>query len=303
LIKKEYSGKIMERINYVRPSNIIEAVNLLNQPGTNNFVLAGGTDLLLIIRQDQSLHGRLVDITQIPEMHEIKRFSGFVYLGAAATFNEILANPIIRETAPVLAQAARQVGATQIRNMGTIGGNVANAAACADSIPALVCLDAVAVIQTVEGEQEIPVADLIVSPNETKIPPGGLITSFKYKIPDPGSGSAFYKLGRRNAMAISRLTVAALGRLNDNNTIAEARFVTGSATPRICRLGVVEESLIGKKPTPEQLQSSAKLAVDEMIRLAGKRWSSEFKMPALAAMTVQVFSEVFINMQFRQETK
>ncbi|MHC1784743.1 MAG: xanthine dehydrogenase family protein subunit M [Anaerolineaceae bacterium] len=291
----------MERIKYVRPSNFIEAVDLLNQPGMNNYVLAGGTDLMLIIRQDKKISGRLVDITLIPEMHEIKRSGGSVFIGAAATFSEILNNPIINETAPVLAQAAHQVGAAQIRNMGTIGGNVANAAACADSIPALVCLDAIAMIKTMDDEQEIPVADLITSPNKTKIPPGGLITSFKYKIPDPGSRSAFYKLGRRNAMAISRLTVAALGRLNDDHTIAEARFVTGSATPRICRLGVVEDSLIGRKPTPEQLQSSANLAVDEMIRLAGKRWSSEFKMPALAAMTVQVFSQVFINEQFGQE--
>ncbi len=94
-------------------------------------------------------------------------------------------------------------------------------------------------------------------------------------------------------MAISRLTVAALGRLDAHNMITEARLVTGSATPHIERLTIVEDTLIGKQPTPELYQHAAKVTVDEMIRLAGFRWSSEFKVPALTAMTERVFAQIF----------
>jgi len=94
-------------------------------------------------------------------------------------------------------------------------------------------------------------------------------------------------------MAISRLTVAALGRLDAQKRIVEARLVTGSATPHIERLNVVEQLLIGKQPSAELFHSAAKLTVDEMIRLAGFRWSSEYKVPALTAMTERVLAQVF----------
>jgi len=195
----------------------------------------------------------------------------------------------------VITQACRQVGAVQIRNMGTLGGNVANAAACADSLPALVCLDAVARVVTPHGEHEWPVSELVRGPNHTIIPAGGLLVSLSYPVPHPDSRSVFLKLGRRNAMAISRLTVAALGRLasRDAGRIAEARLVPGSATPHICRFRVVEDSLIGQMPGRDLYQSAAQLAVEEMARLAGRRWSSEFKEPALTAMTVRALTQVF----------
>jgi CO/xanthine dehydrogenase FAD-binding subunit len=284
----------MERFSYLRPRDVQEAIAFLENNDSRHYVLAGGTDLMLIIRQDKSVSGSLVDITQISEMHEITRRGDVVSIGAGATFNEILLNPIVNETAPLLCQAARLVGAAQIRNMGTIGGNVANAAACADSIPPLVCLNAEAVICTSKNEVKIPVADFVISPNKTRLPLGGLITSFDYQVPAAGARSVFLKLGRRNAMAISRLTIAALGHLNDDQLITEARFVTGSATPRICRLEAVETCLVGQKPTSHTLMNAARTAVDEMVRLAGRRWSSEYKIPALTSMAYHALSDVFL---------
>jgi CO/xanthine dehydrogenase FAD-binding subunit len=137
------------------------------------------------------------------------------------------------------------------------------------------------------------VADLVRGPNRTLIPPGGLLVSLSYQVPPPGSRSDFVKLGRRNAMAISRLTVAALGRLDEAGRIAETRLVPGSATPRICRFHTVESRLVGQKPSPALYQLAGQLAADEMTRLAGHRWSSEFKDPALRALTARVLARVF----------
>lgn len=283
----------MERFGYVRAATISEALTFLNQPGYKNRPLAGSTDLVLLLRRNPDLCDRVVDISLIPEMHTIEKTGNDVIIGASASFSEIISNPIVRETAPILVEACKTVGAIQIRNMGTIGGNVANAAACADSLPALVCLDAMARVLTPSEEFNWTVSELVISPNKTRIPAGGLLVSLRYTIPPSGTRGVFLKLGRRNAMAISRLTVAALGRLDENGRIADARFVTGSAAPQICRFKDVETSLLGQVPTPALMLAAGKLATEEMIRLSGYRWSSEYKVPALAAMTSRALSRVF----------
>jgi CO/xanthine dehydrogenase FAD-binding subunit len=260
-------------------------------------VLAGGTDLVLLMREERDLCDRVVDVTMIPEMHAIRREGNSspgerVVIGAGANFSEIVASPLVNQTAPVLAQACHSVGATQIRNMGTLGGNVANAAACADSLPALVCLDAVAHALTVEGPLQWAVSDLVVRPNQTKLPAGALLTALSYAVPPQGSLSVFLKLGRRNAMAISRLTVAALGRVDESGRIAEIRLVPGSATPQIRRFPRAEAVLLGQVPTAALCEEAARVAVREMTEITGRRWSSEFKEPALQSMVTRALMQV-----------
>ncbi len=283
----------MAEFSYVRAGQVSEALALLNQPGYTSRPLAGSTDLILLLRNRPDLCDRVVDITLIPELHRITCEGNTVVIGAAATFTEILSNPIIQATAPLLVQACATVGAVQIRNVATIGGNVANAAACADSLPALVCLDAVARVRIPGQEFTWPVAELVVKPNQTVIPPGGLLESLSYTVPAPGSRSYFNKLGRRKAMAISRLTVAVLGRVNENGIIVETRIVTGSATPRIARLTRAEDVLLGQKPSRALFSAAGRAVADEMIRLSGLRWSTEFKEPAVIAMTAQALERIF----------
>jgi len=283
----------MKEFQYVRATGITEALALLNEAGLKNRILAGNTDLALLLRADPGLCDRVVDISLIYELHRITRTDARVTIGAAATFQEILSNPIILATAPVLAQACAQVGAVQIRNMGTLGGNVANAAACADSLPALVCLDAQASVRSFQEEQVWPVTELVVKPNRTLIPPGSLLVSLSYPVPPPGSRSVFLKLGRRNAMAISRLTVAALGRLDSTGRIDEVRIVPGAATPQIRRIRPAEGLMLGQLPSRELYAAAAGCVVDEMIQLTGRRWSTEYKEPALLALTQRALRQVF----------
>jgi CO/xanthine dehydrogenase FAD-binding subunit len=283
----------MKDLQYVRATGIGEALALLNEEGSRNRVLAGNTDLCLLLRADPDLCDRVVDISLIPELHRITASDGQVMIGAAATFQEVLTNPIVLATAPVLAQACSQVGAVQIRNMGTLGGNVANAAACADSLPALVCLDARANVRYLQGEQTWPVAELVLQPNHTRMPRGSLLVSFSYQAPGPGSRSVFLKLGRRNAMAISRLTVAVLGRLGPSGRITEVRIVPGAATPQVRRILPAEELMLGKPPSMELYAAAARRVTDEMIQRTGRRWSTEYKEPALLALTQRALQIVF----------
>jgi len=283
----------MERFSYVRAENAAHAVALLNTPGVRSRVLAGGTDLVLLAREERDLCDRVVDITLAADLRRIEREGDRVVIGAAATFTEVTESALVNETAPVLAQACHSVGAVQIRNMGTLGGNVANAAACADSLPALVCLDAAAHVLTPEGSREWPVTELVLRPNRTQIPAGGLLAALSYRVPPPGSRSIFLKVGRRNAMAISRLTVAALGRLDAAGRIVEARLVPGSATPQIRHFTAVETMLTGQRPSVELCEEAGRLAVTEMTGITGKRWSSEYKEPTLLALVMRAFLNVF----------
>lgn len=282
-----------DRFEYARADSIAHAVALLNEPGVRGRVLAGGTDLVLLMREERDLCTRIIDITLTPELHEIRRAGEIVSIGAAASFSEIIDSPLVRETAPLLVEACHAVGAPQIRNMGTLGGNVANAAACADSLPALVCLDATAHALTPSGPLEWPVSDLVIRPNRTKLPPGALLTRLSYRVPAAGSRSAFLKLGRRNALAISRLTVAALGRTDEHGRVAEIRLVPGSATPQIRRFPQAEGHLLGQTPTVALCEAAARVAVEEMTGVTGKRWSSDFKEPALFSMMARALLQVF----------
>ena len=133
----------------------------------------------------------------------------------------------------------------------------------------------------------------MIRPNKTKLPPGALLTCLSYVVPPAGSRGVFLKLGRRNALAISRLTVAALGRVNDSGEVAELRLVPGSATPQIRRFPKAEAHLLGQKPGVLLCEEAAHIAVQEMSEITGKRWSSEFKEPALFSMIARALLQVF----------
>ena len=283
----------MERFRYARAESVSHAVELLNEHGVTSRVLAGGTDLMLQLRQARSWPDRVVDISQIAELHEIWRRDDTIWVGAATTFSEVIESQLVLETAPLLTQAARQVGATQVRNMGTLGGNVVNAAACADSLPALVCLDALVHVKTPGEELLLPLAEFVTGPNRTILPSGALVTALSYKVPRQGSQSVFLKLGRRNAMAISRLTVACLGCLNGDGRICEVRLVPGSVTPRVQHLTAVEQLLMGKEPGEAVFDEAAQLAVKEVATVTGRRWSSPYKEPVLRTLVSRALAQVF----------
>jgi CO/xanthine dehydrogenase FAD-binding subunit len=283
----------MQRFRYARAESVSQAVELLNERDVISRVLAGGTDLLLQLRQARSWPDRVVDISQIATLHQIVRRDDTVWIGAATTFSEVIESQVVMETAPLLLQVARQVGATQVRNMGTLGGNVVNAAACADSLPALVCLDTSVHVTTPSGEFSHQLADFVTGPNRTCLPAGALVTALSYVVPPEGSRSVFVKLGRRNAMAISRLTIACLGRLDADGRIAEARLAPGSVTPRVQRLAAVEQFLVGKQPTRTNFDEAAGLAVKEVARITGQRWSSPYKEPVLQTLASRALAQVF----------
>jgi CO/xanthine dehydrogenase FAD-binding subunit len=285
----------MPRFEYVRAQSVAHAVALINDPHYASRPIAGGTDLLVLIRHQKPNFDRVVDLTRVPEMRAIERRGDEVYLGAAASFTDVAESPAIQECAPCLVEAALTVGGPAIRNAGTIGGNTINAAACADGVPPLVCIDAVAHLAGASGTRSLLVSELITGANKTAVQPGELLTHFTFPVPPPGAKQAFTKLGRRNAQAISRLSMAAAGRLDDHGCVDYARLVPGAAMPIPRRFVAVEELLLGQAPSDELLAAAGEKTAELMLEVTGRRWSTEYKEVAIAALAERTLRRALVG--------
>jgi CO/xanthine dehydrogenase FAD-binding subunit len=291
---------IMPRFDYVRAQSVEQAAALLGDPSHVSRALAGGTDLLVLVRHQKPAFDRVVDLTRVPEMKQIERRhderrGDEVYIGAAVTFAEATESPLLQEFAPCLVEAALTVGGPAIRNTGTVGGNTINAAACADGVPSLVCLDAVAHLASASGTRSLLVSDLVTGANRTALQPGELLTHFTFPLPPTGARQAFSKLGRRNAQAISRLSMAAAGRLDAHGCVDYVRLVPGAAMPTPCRFVAVEEMLLGQAPAEDLLAAAGARTAELMLEVTGRRWSTEYKEVAIQALAERTLRRVLVG--------
>ena len=269
--------------------------------------LGGGTDVLVFVRHEKPPFDRLVDISRVPEMKAIERHGDEIVVGAAVTYTEAAESPVLQEVAACLVEACLSVGGPAIRNAGTLGGNVANAAACADSLPSLVCLDAVAHLCSPTGERSLLVSDLVTGANRTALrldwdrrqphalQRGELITHFTFPVPPAGVRSAFTKLGRRNAQAISRLSMAAAGRLDAHGCVDFVRLSPGAATSQPRRFIEVEAMLLGHEPTDDLLAAAGVQTAEVMIDMTGRRWSTEYKEVAIQALAERTLRRALVG--------
>jgi CO/xanthine dehydrogenase FAD-binding subunit len=274
---------------------VAHAVELVNDPGFVSRPIAGGTDLLVLIRHEKPAFNRVVDLTRVPEMKLVELRRDEVYLGAAATFTEVAESPVLRQHAPCLVEAALTVGGPAIRNAGTLGGNAINAAACADGVPPLVCIDAMAHLAGPAGARSLLVSELVTGANRTAIRPGELLTHFTFPVPPAGVQQAFTKLGRRNAQAISRLSMAAAGHLDTGGCIDYVRLVPGAAMPTPRRFVAVEAMLLGHAPSDELLAAAGAMTAALMLEVTGRRWSTEYKEAAIAALAERTLRRALLG--------
>lgn len=278
----------MHRFDYARAHSLQEALDLLARSGDKARVLAGGTDLVVAFREENERIRQVdvvVDISYLEELSYIREEEGGIALGPLSTHADIAASPLIREVAPFLAQACSQVGSPQIRNRGTIGGNICNASPAADTLPVLVALDAEVTIQSLEGQRRLALAEFVVAPYRTVLQPGEMVTEIRFAKPARGAGTCFLKLGRRKAMSIARLSVAAMIEKNEEGYITKARIAPGAALPIPARVRSAEETLEGKKLTRDLAIEAGKKMAEEMVSITGQRWSTPYKMPVIAALT------------------
>jgi len=285
----------MAKFDYVLAKTMDDAVRLLNEPDLRSIPLAGGTDIYVAIRVNPIWFDRLVDIQRIPELNEVSMENDEVKIGAAVTFSHAIKNPILQKTAPFLVEACKTIGGPAVRNCGTFGGNVSNAAACADSLPALVCLEAIAHLRSSKGQRQVKVEDLVTGPHQTQIEPGELLTHFTFKAPPDSAKSCFIKIGRRKAQSISRLSIAVIGTVDAAGLVNYVHVCPGAAVATPVLFPKVEDVLLGKKPDKETITAAADRLVADMIESTGRRWSTEYKEITLKAIAERSLTKIFLE--------
>lgn len=233
----------MKNFEFVNAPTLDAALSALDSLGERALVVAGGTNVMVYIRNGKRNDRTLVNIRDIEELRGIKLDKDEITIGALTTINELASSELIKEYAPCLYSAANVFADPTTRNSATIGGNVANAGAGGDTIPSLLVLDAAAHVRSVTSERKIKVSSLFTGPGRTVIKPNELLTHFTFKAE---KHVGFLKLSMRNSMSISMASCAAYIKLDGEDTVQECRIALGAVAPTPVRALNAEKALLGK---------------------------------------------------------
>jgi carbon-monoxide dehydrogenase medium subunit/xanthine dehydrogenase FAD-binding subunit len=278
----------MHKFRFINPQSLVEALEYLNQYGKEAKIIAGGTDLLIQLRnEDDKLAGVkfLVNLDSLPDLRQIKIDEDYISIGTLVNHAEIASSELIWAKVSFLSKAASMIGSPQIRNRGTIGGNLINASPAADTVPVMIALDADVILQSLTGSRKLPVRELFLKPYETCIKHDEILTEIKFKCLPEGSKTSFLKIGRRNALVISRLNLAVSLKTDEKGIIKDIRIAPGSVMPLPCRAIEAEKLLIGQTPNEEIINRASKKVADIMVEKSGIRASTIYKKPVIEAIT------------------
>ncbi|MBC7257646.1 MAG: FAD binding domain-containing protein [Chloroflexi bacterium] len=261
---------------YLFATSVEHALELLGQYEGRAQLIAGGTDLVLQSQRGECPATVIVDITRIPGLNYIQEQDGHIVVGAQVTHAQIAASSLIREKAPILAMACAQVGGPQIRNAGTLVGNVINAQPAADGAVALFALDAELEVATPEGRRWEPIAHVYRGVGVCTINPcQEMVTAVRFRSLTGACGCNYQRLARRKALTLPTLVVAVVLEMA-GDAIKWARIAIGPVAPTPYRAADAEAYLIGKKAEESVFAEAGRLAAakarprDSLIRGSGE---------------------------------
>ncbi len=282
--------------DYKRPKTLQEACSLLQESNGRAKVIAGGTDLIIQLRNGDQHPSLIIDIAHLKELQGIEESVHTLSIGAAVTHAEIAASPLIRKYGKVLSLAASQIGSPQIRNVGTIGGNVINASPAADTLPPLLVLNGIGSVVSSEGEREVPLSQLFKGPYASALKGNEILVRIVIeKLPAEMKGH-FLRIARREAMAIARISLALLFQVVDG-LIRNVRVAPGAILPTPQRLHEVESFLEGRPLKDEVFREASKKISEAMVQKSGVRPSTAYKAPVIEALFIRAIREALEQVQ------
>jgi len=271
---------------YSAPQTLQDATRLAADGGAT--LLAGGTDILP--RWSRGLLERpeaVVDLKRIADLRGVTRANGEIRLGACTTLSDLASDPIIRDAALVLAQAAERVACPQVRNRATIGGNLCNASPAADTAIPLILLDAVLDLATAGAngvaQREVPITDFFRGPGATVLTPGEILTCIRFRPLPERAFAAWDKFGTRPAMEIAVASVGVALKV-ESGAVTHARVAYGSVAPIPLRGRQAEAALLGKPLSAETITRCEAAARDEIAPITDVRASETFRRDVVAVM-------------------
>ncbi len=279
---------------YLLPQSVDEALRMLQQAQGKARLVAGGTDLLLDLRQGRHPPvERLIDVTRIAELQRLEADERWVYLGAAVTHRRIAESPLLQEEAACLAHACGLIGGPQVRNVATIGGNVAHALPAADGTIALLALDAQAQLAGPQGRRWRPLAGLFQGPGKPAFDPGAeLLVQFRFPRRGPGERSAFARIMRPQGVAIAILNMALWLRLGEGGVAEDLRLAVGPAGPIPFRARQTEDFLRGRRLDDQAIgEAVAVLAGEARLRTSRHRATQAYRRHLLGVLLRRVLEQ------------
>ncbi len=282
---------------YYQATGVADAVRAL-QADESAIVVSGGTDVLIQIREGRLAGCSLVSIHGLKELSGIEKTAeGEVIIRAATVFSRIANDPIILAAMPMLAHAVDEVGGPQIRNMGTIGGNVCNGVTSADSASSLWALNATLELVSGEGTRTVPIREFYTGPGKTVRKHDEILVAIHIARADyEDFGGCYIKYGKRNAMEIATLGCAAMVKLSaDKKTLAELRLAYGVAAPTPMRCVKTEAAVQGAQIGEELLQRIAAGALGEVKPRTSWRASREFRLQLVSELGRRAVRQAIVN--------
>ena len=282
---------------YYQANSIEEAIRALAADETA-MVISGGSDVLVQIREGRLAGASLVSIHGIKELEDISmEADGTIVIGAATTFAHITHNEIITAHIPMLGAAVDQAGGPQLRNVGTIGGNVCNGVTSADSAPSLMTLNAVIELAGPDGKRLVPIREFYTGPGKTVRRHDEIAVAVRIGKEDyEGFGGHYIKYGKRNAMEIATLGCAVNVKLSEDKTqIKDARIAYGVAAPTPVRCCQTEEKAVDKVISEELFEMIGKSVLEEVTPRSSWRASREFRLQLVEELGKRALKQAIVH--------
>jgi carbon-monoxide dehydrogenase medium subunit len=283
---KECMGMRMRGFTHVKPKTLQEAVSLLTQYQGNSKIIAGGTELVNQMKKKVMTPEYVIDITYIPGLNRIEYDArNGLKIGALCPLMDLECSPLVKERHDALARAVHTIGSVQVRNLGTIGGNLCNAAPSADSVPILIGMDATARIFGPAGERRIELKDFFTGPGLTVLATGEILVGIDVPNPPPRSAAVYLKQSLRRAMDLAVVGVAVVLSLAPDHSLADIRIVLGAVAPTPIRAMKAEAVIRGKKLDCPLIREASRAASDEAEPISDIRSSKEYRKDMVAVLT------------------
>ncbi|MGB8734358.1 MAG: FAD binding domain-containing protein, partial [Candidatus Sulfotelmatobacter sp.] len=275
----------------VAPNNLRAVVSLLAQEPGMWLPIAGGTDVMVQYAAGKLAARKLVSIWNLPELRSIEVADDEIRIGAGCTYTDLRGHEIVEREFALLSNAARWTGGIANQNRGTIGGNIVNASPAADSLPALLVYDAELILVSLRGERRLPYARFHIGYKKTLLAPDELIQTICLPRRFPTYFSHARKVGARNAQAISKVCIAALGRVKDG-VVEDVRIALGSVAPVPIRLTETEQAVKGKAIDSDLLLVARKAAEAEIRPIDDIRSSARYRATVAGNLVIEFLNRL-----------
>lgn len=281
----------MRDIRTYSPASLSEALGILAREGEGVKAISGGTDVIVQVLEEKKAPRALLDLHRLHELRYIREENDLIRIGPLATHREIERSPIVRGCAAELSEAAFIIGSPQIKNLGTIGGNIANASPVADSVPALVVLNAVLTLSSQSGERRVPVKEFAVGPGRSVLRPDELITDISFPKPDLEEIGFYERLGQRRLLAISKVGVAFKARVCDG-IVSRAAIALGAVAPTVIMASRAAAYLEGKIYSEKIAEEAGCIAEEESKAITDIRSTADYRNKMVGVLLVRGLARV-----------